>query len=120
MEADTDWSPPVKTVWITPYLDSAGRRHEASLIRIIVFPGPKATSSEPEFLLPPIPDESDGQLIAPPAGPQSLPSARSETSVRGGASRQPRPSSPSNPVFTPPNPSATPTPASPGFPLPGY
>ncbi len=74
-----EWTPPVKTVWIAPYVDTHGRRHEASILRIIVFPGAKAVSAEPEFLIPPIPESADGGgLTAPPPAPE-LPPAATQT-----------------------------------------
>jgi len=108
------WDPPVKTLWIAPYLDNAGRRHEASLLRIVVFQGPKTIASESEFLLPPIPEDIDGQSTAPPPGPQSSQSARPEATPRNAPSRQPRSSPPTSPLFQPP--SSNPTS---GFSVPG-
>lgn len=73
-EIAEQWTPPVKTVWIAPYVDSAGRRHEASILRLIVFSGARAVTAEPEFLLPPIPDTTDsGDSIAPPPPPPISP-----------------------------------------------
>jgi hypothetical protein len=79
--APAEWAPPVKTVWIAPYVDTHGRRHEASILRIIVFPGAKAVSAEPEFLIPPVPEPGDGGgLTAPPAAPE-LPPAPSHSAA---------------------------------------
>lgn len=110
-----DWTPPVRTVWIAPYVDNAGRRHEASVVRLVVFPGPRATIAEPEFLIPPIPESTEsGDLLVPPPPPPTspVPSPR----PTGGLSRptQPKsgPSLPSN-LFTPPG-------AKGGMSLPGF
>jgi hypothetical protein len=101
-----EWTPPVKSLWIAPYIDNAGRRHEASLVRLVVFPGPRATAAEPEFLIPPIPESTEtGDLLVPPPPPptSSVPSPRSTGSPsrampsRGGAS----PALPQN-LFMPP------------------
>ncbi len=67
--ADT-WVPPVHTVWIAPYTDTFGRRHEPSLLRIVVLPGPPSVKPEPEFLVPPVPQTGeDGSEIGPPVPP---------------------------------------------------
>jgi hypothetical protein len=64
------WVPPVKTVWIGPYVDSAGRRHEPAVLRIVVMPGPSILKPEPEFLVPPVPEVADdGSTLEPPVPP---------------------------------------------------
>lgn len=68
------WIPPVKTVWIAPYVDGNGRRHEPAILRMIVLPGPASLKPEPEFLVPPVPDVAeDGSLIGPPVPPADTP-----------------------------------------------
>jgi hypothetical protein len=123
-DATEEWVPPVKTVWIAPYLDSAGRRHEASILRLVVFPGARAVTAEPEFLILPIPETTEaGELSAPPAAPPTPPPApaprapeRSRGTPGSQGARQPAlpPGLPQG-LFTPPSP------ASPGagFGLPG-
>lgn len=119
------WTPPVKTVWIAPYVDSAGRRHEASLMRLIVLPGPKAATPEPEFLVPPFPDPQGDDASGPLAPPEPSPSqARQPRRDPSPSSRHPHPQ-PARPQgttsqFTPPtNPPAAAGPPK-GFGLPGY
>ncbi len=69
------WVPPVHTVWIAPYTDTFGRRHEPSLLRIVVLPGPLSLKPEPEFLVPPVPQTAeDGSEIGPPVPPTETPS----------------------------------------------
>ncbi len=102
-----EWSPPVKTVWIAPYVDTAGRRHEASLMRLIIFPGAKVVNAEPEFLIPPIPETTEqGELTAPAAPPDlprpTLPSPREPSRSR--ATPRPGGSNPLPPdLFAPPS-----------------
>jgi hypothetical protein len=65
-----EWVPPVKTIWIAPYVDTAGRRHEPSLLRVVVFPGRSTLKPEPELLIPPVPEtDTDGSTSGPPAPP---------------------------------------------------
>lgn len=65
-----DWVPPVKTIWIAPYVDAAGRRHEPAVMRLVVLPGPPIVKPEPEFLIPPVPEVTDeGSTIGPPVPP---------------------------------------------------
>jgi len=117
------WTPPVKTVWIAPYIDNAGRRHEASIMRLIVFAGARAINAEPEFLLPPIPDTNDGgESIAPPPPPPTMPTpsphltpGRPQEQTRGPVGM---PSNLTPGSFTPPTPQAG-KPLT-GFGLPGY
>lgn len=119
------WTPPVKTVWIAPYVDSAGRRHEASILRLVVFSGAKAVTAEPEFLVPPVPETTEGgELTAPPLPPPTPPLAKALPLLPGrgqgqGHSRSPvgAPPEPAPGFFTPPALQNTP-PA--GFGLPGY
>jgi hypothetical protein len=119
-EIAEQWTPPVKTVWIAPYVDSAGRRHEASILRLIVFSGTRAVTAEPEFLLPPIPDTTDsGESIAPPQPPP----APTPHITPGRPQGQNQPSIGIPPeltpgLFTPPTPQGG-KPSS-GFGLPGY
>jgi hypothetical protein len=109
----TDWAPPVKTIWIAPYLDTAGRRHEASVIRSIVFPGQPVVAPEPEFLIPPVPESTEEGTLGPPVPPADAAPSR-QAAPRD---RTPRPASP--PARS--TPGATGTPSSvPGFGLPGY
>ena len=69
-EGPDGWVPPVKTLWIGPYVDSAGRRHEPAVMRIVVMPGPSILKPEPEFLVPSVPEVADdGSTIAPPVPP---------------------------------------------------
>lgn len=121
-----EWTPPVKTVWIAPYVDTAGRRHEASILRFVVFPGARTVTAEPEFLIPPIPDTTEeGDPIGPPPAP---PSATIPTPGALSRSQTPRvgPSGPASqlPSGMPPGLFTPPMPASPsrgsGFGLPGY
>lgn len=114
-ESAEQWTPPVKTVWIAPYVDSAGRRHEASILRLVVFSGARAITAEPEFLLPPIPDTTEGgESIAPPP-PPSLSPGRPHEPPRPPAGMSPTPGPGS---FTPPPPPGG-KPLT-GFGLPGY
>lgn len=106
-ERAEDWTPPVKTVWIAPYVDNRGRRHEASLLRLIVFPGPRGDAAAPEFLIPPIPETTDtGELLVPPPPPPASPATAPRPGT--GVSRPTRPqggTSPAGPalnLFTPP------------------
>lgn len=125
-EIAEQWTPPVKTVWIAPYVDSAGRRHEASILRLIVFSGAHAITAEPEFLLPPIPDTTDsGDSITPPPPPPTSPTSipRITPGRPQGQTRSPIDTSPDIALgtFTPPMP-PTPQGGKPltGFGLPGY
>ena len=69
-ESSDRWVPPVKTIWIGPYVDSAGRRHEPAIMRIVVMPGPSILKPEPEFLVPPVPEVADdGSTMGPPVPP---------------------------------------------------
>jgi hypothetical protein len=111
----TDWTPPVVTIWVAPYLDTAGRRHEASIVRSIVFPGQHVVAPEPEFLIPPVPETTEDGTVRPPVPPPD---------AGAGAPRQapprdrtPRPASP--PARSTPGATGSPT-GTPGFGLPGY
>ncbi len=74
---EADWTPPVKLIWIAPYLDTGGHRHEAALVRVVVFPGAPVTKPEPEFLIPPVPETSEeGGLTTPPSPPPAPDSGR--------------------------------------------
>jgi hypothetical protein len=85
--------PPVKTVWLAPYVDGNGRRHEPALLRMIVLPGPASLKPEPEFLVPPVPDVAeDGSMIGPPVPPaDATPTAQGRSTPR---TRTPQPGSP--------------------------
>ena len=87
------WVPPVKTVWIAPYVDGNGRRHEPAILRMIVLPGPASLKPEPEFLVPPVPDVAeDGSMIGPPVPPaDATPTAQGRSTPR---TRAPQPASP--------------------------
>ncbi len=120
------WTPPVKTVWIAPYVDSAGRRHEASILRLVIFSGAKAVTAEPEFLIPPIPDTTEGgDTIAPPLPPPASPSTKMPPLIPGRTQGQEQSRSPVGTTpelapgfFTPPAPQGG-KPLT-GFGLPGY
>jgi hypothetical protein len=88
-----EWVPPVKSVWIAPYVDSAGRRHEPAVMRMVVMPGPSILKPEPEFLVPPVPDVADdGSSIGPPVPPaETSPKTQGRTAPRTHA---PQPNSP--------------------------
>jgi len=90
------WVPPVKTVWLAPYVDANGRRHEPALLRMIVLPGPASLKPEPEFLVPPVPDVAeDGSMVGPPVPPaDATPTAPSRSTPR---TRTPQPGSPLRP-----------------------
>lgn len=122
-ESAEQWTPPVKTVWIAPYVDTAGRRHEASILRLVVFPGVRAVTAEPEFLLPPIPETTEGGDLTVPPPPPPTPPAPSLPMGQGrtqGQSRSPMATTPelAPGLFTPPAPQGNKLP--PGFGLPGY
>lgn len=121
-EIAEQWTPPVKTVWIAPYIDSAGRRHEASILRLVVFSGARAVTAEPEFLLPPIPETTDsGESIAPPQPPPT-PAPHIAPGRTQGQSQPPIGIPPEliPGLFTPPMPhGGKPLPLS-GFAAPGY
>jgi hypothetical protein len=117
------WVPPVRTVWIAPYTDTFGRRHEPAILRIVVLPGPPAITPEPEFLVPPVPQTADdGSQIGPPVPPAETPATTKPTSPgTTPQNRTPRtsalPRSPIGSVTTPPTPGF----GSPGgFTIPGY
>lgn len=96
-----EWTPPVKSVWIAPYVDNAGRRHEASLVRLVVFPGPRATAAEPEFLIPPIPESTEtGELLVPPPPPPTSPAPSLRST---GSPSRPAPSKSGTSSALPPN-----------------
>jgi hypothetical protein len=82
-ESGDAWQPPVRTVWLAPFVDSAGRRHEATLMRVVVMPGPPIVRPEPEFLVPPVPMQADdGTQVGPPVPPAEAGSP-SQTGNRG-------------------------------------
>jgi len=117
------WVPPVRTVWIAPYTDTFGRRHEPAILRIVVLPGPPAITPEPEFLVPPVPQTADdGSQIGSPVPPAETPATTKSTSPgTTPQNRTPRtsalPRSPIGSGTTPPTPGF----GSPGgFTIPGY
>ena len=86
------WIPPVKSVWVAPYVDNAGRRHEPSVIRMIVMPGPSILKPEPEFLVPPVPEAADdGSTIGPPVPPaDTMPNTQGRPNPRTRTPQPPR------------------------------
>ncbi len=117
------WVPPVKTVWLAPWVDSAGRRHEAELLRIVVMPGMPGIKPEPEFLVPPVPEPTeDGGLLGPPAPPAELPGITTRPTgptIPATRERPPRPG-PAAPARSPLGGGSTLQPPGGGFGLPGF
>jgi hypothetical protein len=121
--ATDTWVPPVKTVWLAPWVDNAGRRHEAAVLRIVVMPGTAGIKPEPEFLVPPVPEPTeDGGLLTPPAPPAELPGATTKPAGRGIPGNHERSQRPSvtAPSRSPFGTSPTHQPPGAGFSLPGF
>ena len=128
------WQAPVRTVWLAPYVDSSGRRHEATLMRIVVMPGPPIVRPEPEFLVPPVPTIGDDVMQMGPPVPPAETTSPSGGNRGGGLGNQgtfgnqnPRGRSPlgqgggfSIPGLPPSPQSGLPNSNSGGFAVPGY